>query len=321
MSDVFPRSLVDDPLSVTEFVRVGLAGWRLVVVSTVFAVVVAAAALRLGPAEYTAQTVLGPTARQGMAAMGGRAPSAWRDVVSIDMVEYGGADETLSDFSRFIQLLISAPVAERLAATPGLVQNLFPERWDGVSATWHTPEGVSGWLRAALFRLAGREDWMVPDPEQIVRHLRRHVVIEGIGTTPMRRLTFRHHDRGFAIEVLSRLVAATDQHLRAEAVRRGKMQIEHLKLRLASEVNVDHRSVLISLLAERERMAMMIEPELPFAADAIEPAGAPRQVDWPNPLLVLSLAAVIGLGLGVMLVYGRSAWTEHCFRRRKVGDR
>lgn len=69
-------------------------------------------------------------------------------------------------------------------------------------------------------------------------------------------------------------------------------------------------------------MATLIGVDLPYAADPIEPPTASDQPDWPNPLLILPLAAAAGAGLGLFLLFALRAWREPVRRalRRRVPE-
>ncbi len=295
------------------------SGWRLVAVCALGSLLLAAFALRGLPPEHTASMVVGPIARTGASAMGARTPVAMRADMPMSMLEFGNGDEMLSDFARFVELLSSPTVAARLMTEPGLLAHLFPERWDPATGRWHTPGGLSGWLRGLILGLAGREDWSAPDVDIVSHHLRRAIVVQSLGTTPMRRISYRDSDRAFAVTLLHRLTAAADAHLRTEAARRANAEIGYIRAGLAAAQTADSRKALVELLGDQERVAMMIGVDLPFAADPIEPPSASNQPDWPNPLIILPLAAAVGAGLGLFLVFARRAWQEpvrRAFRRR-----
>lgn len=303
-----PPLFRDRAPSLRRFARAVVSGWRLVGLAALLAVTLAVAALRAVPAEHTASMVVGPIARNGASAMGARAPVAARADIPLSVLEFGGGDEVLSDFTRFIELLTSPPVAARLMADPAVARHLFPERWDVATGRWRAPGGVSGWLRGLALGLAGGEDWIEPDAEMVSRQLRRVVVIQPLGTNPMRRILYRDADRTFAIQLLERLTAAADAHLRAQASHRTAAQIAYIRRRIDETPGADDRRALGALLADQERVAMMIEVDLPFAADPIEPPDAPGRADWPNPLIVLPLALAAGTGTGLFLVFALSAW-------------
>ena len=282
-------------------------GWRIVAGATLLAVVLAVLALRVHPPEYTASMRVGPTARTGAAAMGPRLPVLGREPAH-GMAEPGAGDESLSDFARYLELLVSTPVAQRLMADPLLVRRLFPECWDEEAQEWRPASGVLPAVKRLLLAVVGREDWAEPDAERVARALADRLAVETVRTGPMRRLALRHSDRVFAVDLLGRVAAATDAHLRAEAARRSAAQIAYVKEHLSGLTMAEHRRALADLLSEQERVSMMIEVDLPFAADVIEPAFAAQRPDWPNPAMVLPAAGLFGFVAGVFAVSLRGAW-------------
>jgi len=301
-------------LPLRQFAQSVVTGWRVVGLAALAATLLAVAVLRLLPAEHTASMVVGPIARSGASAMGARAPVAVRPDIPLSVLEFGSGDEILSDFTRFMELLTSPAVAARLIAEPGILPHLFPDRWDVATGRWHVPGGLTGWLRAAELALVGRDDWVEPDAEIVSRQLRRAIVIQPLGTNPMRRILYRDVDRAFAVRLLTLLAGAADAHLRAEASRRAAAEIAYIRTRLNATTVAEYRKALADLLADQERVAMMIEVDLPFAADPIEPPSATARPDWPNPLVILPLASAAGLGLGLFLVFARTAWRDPAAR-------
>jgi len=277
-----------------------LRGWKLVVLLPALALLGAVAFLRAVPPEHTAVMVVGPTSSAGFAAMGARIPVVGREAASA--AEQGSSAEALSDFARFLHLLTSVPVAERLMADHGLLRRMFGDRWDPSVGAWVEPVGALPALRRLISALVGRADWIEPDERVVARFLRDRVVVEPVGTGPMRRVLFRHPDRGFALAFLRGLVAATDAHLRAEASRRSAAQIEYAQSRLAMLSANEHRKALAELKAEQERVLIMMDVGLPFAADVVEPPSAERMPDWPNVPLVLGMALATGFFAALLLV-------------------
>lgn len=275
-------------------VRLLRRGWRWLLVGTAGGIALAVCALWLVTPAYTAAMVIGPTARVGSAAMGARVPTlSGRD--SAAMAEPGAGDESLSDFARYLELFGSGPVAEQLARDPGVLHALFPDRWDAQTQGWRPPAGVVPAAKRALLALVGRQDWVEPDGERVARALRDRLVIDMLRSGPMRRVTLRHPDRATALDLLGRIAAATDAHLRAEAARRSAAQIAHIRDRLGAVTVAEHRQALSDLLLDQERVAMMIGVDLPFAADMIQPPVAAALPDWPNPAVVVPLAGLAGL--------------------------
>lgn len=269
----------------------------LVLLGAIAAGLATALASRLVTPRHTASVVVGPTARVGAAAIGARLPNAGLGVLAT-VTEPGPADEQLSDYSRFLQLLRSLPIAERLMATPGVPQRLFADRWDAARGEWRAPGGLWAGTRGLLLGLAGRRAWVAPDAVALAEELGRRVTIDAVGTGPMRRVSFRDADRGFAVALLSAVVEAADSHLREEAARRAQAQIDHVRLSLGTTTSAEHRRALADLLAEEERVLMVLEVDLPFAADTLEPVHAAALPDWPNVPMIGGVAALAVIAAG-----------------------
>jgi Uncharacterized protein involved in exopolysaccharide biosynthesis len=291
-----------------DFVRTLRDGWRILLGCVGVALVLSTAAIRIVPPQYTASMVVGPTARLGAAAMGARLPVLKGYDMASAAAEPGPGDEILSDFARYLELLTSIPIAERLLGDADLLHALFPDRWDVENERWRPPSGLVPWCKRLFLSIVGREDWVEPDAERVARTLQDRIVIETIRTGPMRRISLRHTDRDVALRLLGTVAAATDAHLRAEASRRSAAQIAHVKARLAGITVAEHRRALADLLSEQERVAMMIEVDLPLAADPIEPPAAAQRPDWPNPLLIVPMAGLLGLFAGALFLFLRRVW-------------
>lgn len=295
-------------LRLRHFLRMLWEGRLILLGGAVLGLVLSVTALRLVTPQYTASMVVGPTARVGAAAMGARLPVLIGREAAAAASEPGPGDEILSDFARYLQLFTSIPVAERLMADPALLRGLFPDRWDEEAGEWRPPPGPVAGAKRLFLALVGRTDWVVPDAERVASALQNRLVVDMVGSGPMRRIRLRHADRAAALQLLAAAARATDAHLRAEASRRSAAQIAHVRSRLAAIMVAEHRRALADLLSEQERIAMMIEVDLPLAADAIEPPAAAQRPDWPNPLQVVPVATLMGLVAGAAVLSLRRLW-------------
>lgn len=290
--------------------------WWLPMLGALVGFVGAAMVLRAVPPEHTASLVVAPTARTGAAGMGARVPVPAGREVAAAVAEPGASEESLSDFSRFLHLLTALPVAERVLADADLLRSLYPERWDAATGRWHLPTGPLAAVRRAVLGLVGREDWSEPDALTVAGRLARLLVVEPVGTGPMRRVRVRHPDRAFALALLTTVARRADEHLRAEALRRTAAQIAHVRGWLETVSETENKLALAELLADQQRLQMMIAVDLPFAADPVEPPAVGRLPDWPDPLIVLPLATAAGLAAGAFAVGAlatlRSAAGERC---------
>lgn len=259
--------------------------------------------LRLTEPQYTAALTVGPTARSSGAGVGLRTLDLGGGAAGV--AEPGPADEVLSDFSRYLELLRALPTARTLAQDRELMIRLFPDQWDGAAQAWEPPAGVWATLKRGALLLAGRPGWSPPDAVALADLLRRRVVVTPVGTGPLRRVAFRHADRDFALAALSRLAQAADGYLKVEAARRAGAQIDHIRARLATGGMPDeHRTALSRLLLEQEQVLMALGVDLPFAADVLEPPHAAALPDSPDVLLATGASGLAGFALALAL-FGR----------------
>ena len=256
----------------------------------IVALMLAVAWLRATPAEYRAVMVVGPTETLDRAAGGDALPSS------------GGASE-VTDFARFLALSTSVAASRRLAAEAWVLPALFPEAWDGSAQRWRPPDGIGPRIERAAAWLLGRDTWRRPGPEALAERLQQRLSVGPMGGSDMRRITLRHRDRATALRLLSLVHATADDLVREAAAARADAQIAYLRGRLVSADLVEHRRALETLLLEQERQRMLIQADLPYAAELLERPSAPTRAGWPNPFLVLVLAATCGVFTGLTLAF------------------
>jgi uncharacterized protein involved in exopolysaccharide biosynthesis len=291
----------------TVFLRLARP-WQGVVALVAFLVVVliAALALRLAPPRYTASMTVGPVARSSPAAMGQRSPSV-PPQAGRGISDSGGANEQVSDFSRYLTLLTAMPVAVRLAEDTAIMSVLFADDWDQGVQHWRPPGGAWAAMGHGLRRLAGQRAWVAPDASDLSRLLKRRLVVQTVGNSPMQRLIFRHQDGTFAARLLLRLHEEAEAHLREEAARRLTAEMRYVESHLPTLSNVENSRAMTALLAEQERLLLMLNVGLPYAADMIEPPYAPRLADWPDPAIMAPAAAAVSAALvALALAFART---------------
>ena len=255
---------------------------------------------------YSVTMVIGPTSATGAAAMGARAPE--ETYISPSMAEHA-ANENLSDYARYQQLLTSYDAAMRLANdTPSLMQSLFQNEWDAKNNRWAFPLSPRSLLAELQARAVGGAGWHAPDAERLQSYLKTNLLVTPVAGSPMRRLTLRHADKGIAVNMLWGLHKAADSILREEASRRSDAIITYINTQLQSVTIAEHRAALTRLLAEQERTRLLISVDLPYAADLIEPPRAGSNPVWPNAMLFLSFAVLAGfVTASLLIVYRYSA--------------
>lgn len=255
--------------------------------------------LRISTPLYTAEMVVGPTARSGVAGRGIRLPQQMQQNERIRPVPAELSDkETLSDYARFLELLHAPITAE------ALLKNADLKLSDHLNAK-------RGGLRRMLRSLAGYETPSEWDASDLAAYLNKRVTVEAVGYSPMRLVRFRHKDRDFAVNLLDALYASADASLRTQARIRTEAEIAYLQDALQRVTLSDQRNALADMLESQEQTRMMIGVDLPFAADRIETAHASVAPDYPSAEMALVLSLVLGAFFGAGLLYLQFARQWH----------
>lgn len=295
------------PLALRRAVLDVLGCWHWFVLTFVLVALALVALIRVWPEQYNAVMVVGPVAASGTAGMGPRVPLLPQDR-TVSLAEHTAQDQPLSDFARFLNLLTTPVVAQRLLPDQALMHRLFPDRWDAETRRWQASTGLSGRLRRAALWLVGWEDWTEPDAIAVSRHLRRLIGTETLAQGAMHRIRVRHPDRATALAILEAVYRAADRHLREEAARRIRTQLGYVEQRLETVRASTHREALGTVRAEFQRLIMMLEVDLPFAADLIEPPTAAQRPEWPDKMALLLLVLPSAFVCALLVVFLRVVW-------------
>jgi uncharacterized protein involved in exopolysaccharide biosynthesis len=158
-------------------------------------------------------------------------------------------------------------------------------------------------LKWIIWHLAAQSLQPEDDVNTLSTILTQQVHVDTIGRSPMRKITFRHPNREFAVQLLNALYKASDIQLRESAQTRTTAEIAYLRVALNHVTLSDQRKALLDLLVEQEQTQLLIAVDLPFAADQIQHATAPSNPDWPPVGLVLFFAFSLGAFIGFSILY------------------
>jgi uncharacterized protein involved in exopolysaccharide biosynthesis len=283
---------------------IALAGRRLVVGTAILTAVLALLALRTIEPNFTATLIVGPTATEGLL----RRSAPISDLLSGSIITGAahGAGEKMSHYEQFLYELTSLSVANELASQPEIMQRVFESMWNAGAQAWGPDPGLGSRLRRMLSELAGRPSWSVPDGRDLGLFLKSRIQVQQIGSTPLRRISYRHPDPEFARSLLTRLYATTEHQLRTAAIRGNSRMIEEYERIIRSTSDLEHKRALWAKLIGHEQFAMMMNVDIPLAADLMEPAVCDALPDTPDPAMVLPIAFMAGFVLGLILVFFRS---------------
>ncbi|HPF79236.1 MAG TPA: Wzz/FepE/Etk N-terminal domain-containing protein [Alphaproteobacteria bacterium] len=175
----------------------------------------------------------------------------------------------------------------------------------------HTLRGpaVAGILikdESALSGINRTLDNKIKTPEELSVYLKKHIRIDPLGATPLRRLNYAHPDAEFAAALLRKLHLVADQMIRRDRRQQSQSRIEYLENVLRRTNNPDHRKGVTNLIMQQEHIQMLANLDEPYAAIVVEPASASPKPTWPNKPLIWFVFSAIGLMFGYII------W---CFRK------
>jgi uncharacterized protein involved in exopolysaccharide biosynthesis len=220
------------------------------------------------PAKWEARMLVGPAGRGASADLSALLPAAQSPTIQYVLQRVGSV--TAADFSVYETLLTSPRVATALQKDGAMGEKLG----DLCRACADTPAALAQWLSA-------------------------NVRVSPVGTTQMRRISLRLHDREFATDLLRALHRLTDETIRVDARARTDERISYLRAQLGMVANPDHRDALVGLLKEQERTRMMVGIDQDYAAEAVDPASISNKPAFPDPGIFIPVFGLLGLIAGL----------------------
>lgn len=134
--------------------------------------------------------------------------------------------------------------------------------------------------------------------EELAAYLAKYVRVEHLGTTPLRRISYRHPDPAFAAAFLRKVHLVADQLIRRDRRQKSDSRIRYLEETLQKTLNPDHRKGIAALLMQQEHIRMLANLDEPYAAIVVEPPSASPKPVWPDKLLILTVFAILGGAVG-----------------------
>lgn len=142
------------------------------------------------------------------------------------------------------------------------------------------------------------DEW---NAEELAEYLAKHIKIEHLGTTPLRRISYKHPDAAFAAAFLRKVHLVSDQLIRRDRRRQSESRINYLTATLQKTVNPDHRKGITDLLMQQEHIQMLANLDEPYAAIVVEPPSSTPKPVWPDKFLLYAVFALVGAGIGYLV--------------------
>ena len=303
-----PRRPADDEI-VLDLRHLALALWRGKWVILAFALV----GLALGVKRlhdytpvYEARMVVSPSLTTDSSALGGGGGGgsgqlgALAGLAGLSI----GTQAQATTFDRLKEVFKSFELAQTLDRKYGLFMRIFGGSWDAQTQSWKRPEGWRFELDQKIAAFLRQPTWTPPNMESLARYIGGSLTVAAVKDSPFVAITVQHPDPEFALNLLKVAYAEADQLLREQDQRQVTQRRKYLEERLARTSLSDMRQVLLTLMAQEERSAMLLDGDLPYAARTIEPAYASSTPITLRPTIEIGTRVIAAIALAIALVAG-----------------
>lgn len=220
-----------------------------------------------------------------------------------------GSSSGASPFDLYLDTLRSRHVADLLAKDQRVMRHIFAKEWDASTGQWREQRSI---LRAAsklVGQIAGQPGpaWQPPAGGELADYLAKKVVVlpPKPKDPPVTSLLYEDRDPAFAVMLLDKLSALSDNSVRERTLVRATTYARYLESRLKVTDNADQQRRLSEILLDQERAIMMAGSSVPFAATPSEPAVPSQRPVRPNVMMTLLLGLLVGAILGVLGLFVR----------------
>jgi uncharacterized protein involved in exopolysaccharide biosynthesis len=200
----------------------------------------------------------------------------------------GGGDKAVA-----MATLKSRAVIEKFIEEEGLLPMLYPKAWDAETKAWKDPAKVpSAWKAYNKF---------IKSVMNIVEDKKSGLVT----------ISMEWGDPRVAQRWVTQVVARTNDHLRASAIKEGEGNLAYLEAQVRTVSVVELRQALFTLMESEQKKLMLAKGGAEYALKTIDPAVIPMERVRPQRLRILTIGAFLGALFGVAFLLGRHAWQEY----------
>lgn len=252
--------------------------------------------------EYTAKIVIAPQSPKGNTA-GSLQPARGNGLTTTLLTALGNPGaEPGGMFERLRFAFKSQQLARRLDEQYSLSQEIFAGRWDVEKGVWKTAVSVEPTFFEQLDIYLHQDQANILGTEALAMAVGGMVKFEPIKKTQFWEISVSHTDRDTALRRLKIIFSAADQLLRQQDREKMLEQIAFLRTRTEKSDLAGFRAAIFGALIQQEKNLHMIDSDLIYSADIVEPAFASEMKSKPNLMKTILVPAVGGGFVGLVLV-------------------
>lgn len=287
----------DREISVRDIARLLWAGRQTITRMVGIGLALGILYLMFAKPTYTAKAVVVPVNIGSNTGQGLQQLSGIASLVDVNLP----GQTSVTNFDRFQKTLTSVRLARHLAQDQLLLRALYPAQWDIASRHWARPSGLINFLRYSAGNLFGR-GWQPPDAQAVAAHLKAEISISSGDIPNIVTISYDSRDRDFAVRFLTRVIQEADLLVKRNALNRTSQYVQYAEKELDKRQSNDQRNALIELLVQQDQTMMMLNTNLSFSAEFVDPPNVSDQPTAPRVAPTLLVALMASTTLGVLLV-------------------
>lgn len=272
--------------------------WRLLVIGGALGLFFASIYVIVAKPLYVATAII--TTTHASSDDTGKMSSAYSKVLRFS----GASPGQDPDMLKFLLLLKSQTVAERVDKKIHLLHTMFPQRWDEKTKTWVKPSGWAFEVKNRIKAFLKLPAYSEPGPIDITSYLNRNLRQEELEVPNTYKLSVFYRDKETAKAILVGLIDATN-HVMLEFDKDDAENSEGYllnKLQSSDVTLAEQRMALTSILVTQEQKLLLLHMNKYYVAKPIDYVTVSNSPVWPDTRLIFVIGLIIGTSLAVGLI-------------------
>ncbi len=223
-----------------------------------------------------------------------------------------------TNFKFYKSLISSRIVADKISNNIDILKVIFPGEWNEKNKSWIIPENTfSTNIKNLLKGILGVPVYKhkIPNTDRVQEYLSRNIFISKSGNDMITNIQMISNETKRSIFILKSVHHFSDEVIRKRSLNQTNAYIDFLNESLSDTTNKDQRASIISTLSSQYKIKMLADSNLPFAAELFGSPFASAYYVEPKPKVVLVSFLVLGIFIGVLVIFIRFIITL----RRRVG--
>jgi uncharacterized protein involved in exopolysaccharide biosynthesis len=229
--------------------------------------------------KYRAEIVFSPVNSTG--SLSGEIGASLGGLAALAGLNIGGAGKRADESLEYLR---SREFTRGFIERHGLMPVLFASKWDAVNKRWHTDDPPTIWQGVNRFSKKIR---------QIAEDHRTGIVTMAI----------IWKDRVAAAQWANAMIAEADTALRQRAIAEHTRSLDYLTSEANEAAAVEVRAAIFKTMESELKDSMLARTRDAYAFRVLDPAVVrdPHDTDSPNKPLIITVGAIVGLLLGMIV--------------------